>query len=554
LIVLFLSALTPCFGATVAGKIRSDTRPLSDAKVVVFHQMAMIFLQRGVSDRNGQYVFNLEPGPYRIWVMKEGFVPRKVEVTIIDRDQEVDLDHNLVVNKTSPERQATQTLKKFLRDRNKDPYRTLNGPELIDPGYAPVVDQSIVGTVTSQTRQGIEGGTGQSSTVEVATWLNDQVRVDSRLINERYADTAGDTMEIQAGVSMELRSLGLDVRAESIQSVEEESQLNGSSKFLQITGHYEQDFMTRTSLSYRSSEDGSFDQEEVSLAQHLDYAFGDQALSHEITLTGWQQNDDVLAQRALVATSWKHRPESILGLRTDLDTISLERERTTISKLWMTGEHETDTLRFHSRLGVQHQEETSGLVQYHQVSSEFGNVQVSAKYIEDTGIQPFSSRDVFGVYLPRPVTPHANESFYRSPSREAVLSLGYAHYGGWSSRVDWADSRDNAHLLQARNDNTFRSHARQDAHYYAYSLSSDRWGSRLELNHGRNESEETSFTSTGVRYTQLLNPFRGKGPGIFVELQMTNHPAIPEWWLLEELPWDPGIDNTWYQGHLSLQF
>ena len=553
LFLLFLSALVPCFGATVTGKVRADARPLSDAKIVVFHEMALIFLQRGVSDRNGQYVFNLEPGPYRIWVLKEGFFPRKVKVTILKRDQQIKLDHDLLPNDLVPRSETTQYLKKYLRNRNKEPYRSTEGPVLIDTSLTPSPDQSLVGTVSSQTRQDIQGGTGQQSTVEVATWLNDQIRVDSRLTNERYTDSSDETLQIQAGLTMDLNALGLEVRAESIQPMEERDQTGGS-KHIAVTGQYQRDFKTTTSISYRSSKDGSFDQQEVQLSQTVDYSILDQPLKHEVNLTGWEQNNQSLAERATVVTSWKQNPEGVLGLRTDLDTLALEDSRTTITKFWMTGEHQAESWQFQSRLGVQQEEDNQDLIHYYRIHSDWGHFRFAAEYSEDSQLQPYSSRDIFGLYLPRPITPYANESFYSNNNRETGVSLGYDHGRGWNSQMNWSQSQDRARLLQAHNAAFFKPEAEHQSRYYAYSLASDRLGTRIELSHGVNEGDQVDFSHTGLRYTQLLNPFRGKGPGIFVELQMTSHPVIPAWWLLDEMPWDPEIDNTWYQGHLSLQF
>jgi len=547
----FLMALavgSPCYSATLSGMVQAgEAGTVSDAKIVVFNEMAMLFVQRGKTDRNGRYLFSLSPGSYRIWVLKEGFQPDRAEALIVDRNQKFKLTHNLTSQPSQIS--ATDKMKQLLRgQRNKDPFREISQPALFS-ALLPEWDNSLGGTFSSHAVQDLSGHSGQRSTVEVAARLNDGLTLESKLTNERRQHS--DTMEIEAGLALTWRSMNLEVHGLSIQNPSDHG--SGSTRKIRLFGNYNDRFSSHTQLSYTLSDNLSQRQQELHLAQDIAYQVLGNGLSHELRLTGWEMDGGVLDNHVAFRTDWGYLPN--LGLRADMDVFTHDGDSTSTTKLWMTGrlDDPRDRFKLSSQIGAMSFEDHTGLVQKHAITADRGNVTVEAEYMEDAAFSSYNAQDVYGAYAPQPLTPFASQSFYHHKDRNAALKLGIMHSSHWASTVTLGREESKASLIHSYLQN-YRDRAQHEALTYAYMLSSHRWGSTIELSHSKNTAEDANFDQTGVRYVQAINPFRNRGLGLQLELQMTNNPSLPAWWLLSDMPWDPMENNTWYQGHLSLQF
>ncbi len=551
-LILILGFAAPGFAATLKGLVTADEAPISDARVLVFHGITgSLFVHRGKSDRNGRYFFKLDPGPYRVIVMKKGYQPIKANAMIYHNKGMVALEHQLqsTVNGVEPSFVVRKTLRK-----NKDPHKRIGQDALIDATLAPAPDQSFAGSVETRSLRGLDGDVGLSSAVQVRAQVGDSVRVDSSVVNERRDSMASDAYQIKASVAVELGEGEFGIDAETIHMPD--ADLGVGSRAVGLSGEYGRDVRLTSSLSMRQSQGEVEDQQELSLDQQIAYSLSSHPVAHKVAYTDWQRDHDLLARYAAVSTEWRHGKLDWLGLQSDLEYFTLRDASRTAAKVWLAAERRSadDRLLVNSKVGVREEEGEAGLVQNHQIGASWGSLNLFGEYVEDYAYQSFASADVFGEYLPQPLTPYANESFYSTKTRQAALRLGLDHGSGWASGFSLKHADDQASRLYAHDATAYRNQTGRQSTEYGYSLSTDRYGSRIEINHASNENDAVSFDQTGLTYTQAFNPFRQRSLGFLLELQMKNTPGVPAWWLLQELPWDQNETGAWFEGHLSVQF
>ncbi len=546
--LIALAMASPCYAATLSGRVEAeDAGTVSDAKIVVYNEMAVFFVQRGKTDRNGNYLFTLSPGSYRIWVLKEGYQPDRAEALIIDRDQKFKLTHFI---KAQPSQiSATDKVKQLIRgQRNKNPFRELSQPE-ISIALLPEPDTSLAGAFSAHATQDLNGESGQRSTVEVAARLSERITLESKLTNEHRLQR--ETMEIEAGVNVKWGAMNVDIKAHAIQ--DPNSSELGNSRKLRLFGNYNDRFASHTTMSLLLSDNLAERSHEMHLSQDVSYKLGGYDLRHELNLSGWEYSDQASASEVKLSTDWNLSP--FLGLKADVDMFSYDGDQLSDASFWLTGARQTtgEWLKIQSQVGVRTSEQDPELVQQHTIVADHGKLTIEAEYRQDAAFSAYNSVDVYGTFTPRPLTPFANESFFTQKDRQANLKLGLIHSSQWTSTLRMGHEESQASLIHSYRPD-YKSEADYEAQTYAYMLSSHRWGSKIEVSHSKNATEDMAFDQTGVRYVQALNPFRNRGLGLQLELEMTSNPNLPAWWLLAETPWDPMENNTWYQGRLSLQF
>lgn len=547
---------SPLFSATLSGIVLSENQqPISGAKVIAVHELAMLLVQQATSGRRGEYHFDLEPGPYRIIILKEGFRPLDAHAMVLSNEQELVLTHDLLVELSLSQKQPTQNLKRMLRRSNREPHKALAEEPLLDIGLMPMRDNSFAGTVKTFSRQDLRGELEQTSMVELETRINDQVQVHSSLTNRHRNAYHGGLLQMAAGVAFDLSYMSLGLKAETIQH--HDSSDRDSSKALTLSSRYGRDLEQSSNLGVKQSDGRGEEQQEIALQQNLTYELLDTPVRQEVRLTNWDRGAATMARRAHILTDWSPEEKGRFGMRSDVDLLDFEGTRTTLTKLWVTGKHHSAEGRYtlRSSVGFAHDaDEDQNLVQQHQLGIHLGSLRLTTEYRREANLMPFSSREIYGLYMPLPLTPYANESFYKNRDTETNMLLALDHGWGWNSRLGWSRLENDATLLFTHQEDTFRSNVHHRADTFAYSISSRRLGTRIEIKHSQNRNDEEAFDQTGVVYVQSLNPFRNKGLGVLLELHMKNNPDLPAWWMLENLPWDPREGNTWYEGHLSLQF
>jgi len=553
-LILALGLAAPVYAATLKGVVTAEGAPVSDARILVFHGMtSSLFVHKGKSDRNGRYFFSLDPGPYRVFVLKKGFAPDKQEKMIFHHEEAVSLEHDLDL--TGPV-EPSLVVKDMLR-KNKEPHKSLAADVAPEVTLAPpALDQSLIGTVETRSLRGLDGNVGHSSSVQVRTQLTNSVQLASSVINERRQGLPDDAYQIKAGVAVDLDRFEFGVDAESITAPGAEDA--AGSRAMSLTGAYGHDVQLRGSVSLKQSQNlaDQARERELNLDQQVSYNLADHPITHHVAYTDWERDSATLARHAAVSTQWRHGRLEWLGVQSDLEHFSLRDASVTTAKMWLMGETDLadDRLSVKTRLGVHSEEDHVAPVHHSQISAAFGPFSLYGEALEDYGFESFSAIDVFGEYLPQPLTPYANESFYKTRTRQASLRMALEHGDGWSSGFSWRRADDQASRLYAHDLSIYRPQTGRETQEYAYSLATDRYGSRIEINHSRNANDAMRYDQVGLRYSQALSPFSQRGMGVLLELQMRNAPGLPAWWLLQELPWDKDEEGAWFEGHLSVQF
>ena len=553
-LVFALVLTTPCFAGKLKGTVVSDEgRPLSGARIVIFHDMALLVLQQGTSDRNGQYFFTLEPGPYRIYVLKKGYQPFHGRTLVVHERDTVVLVHKL--EKEVALSESKSSLKDILRRSNLKPDKKMNQEFLIARDLElPQTRETFRGSVQTESRQSLQGNLEQFSSVRVKTQLAHGMALESSMTSSNHDHYANPTTQIQAGVSVNLNQVALDISAESIRlskAVEP-----NRSKAVSISGDYGTGHQSSTSLSMVQSLRNAEEQESFSLVQKNAFQMAGHQLVNQARYTTWETNGIEHATKADLKTQWKPDPGAKLGLQTDVDYLNLDQGTRTAAKVWLTGDHMDPQERFaiESKIGLRKEQQDEEWVQKHQITAQTGAVELQAHYSQDCNFNALAARDLFGSYLQNPQTPYSNESFYKTTSQAFWLQSRLIHSQRWHSQLKWSRHQDTADLLYAGRPEDFKTEAGHSRQILGYSLHAPKLGARLELNHAQNQSDEVRFETSELVYGQSLNPFRNKAMALLIEFRMKNNPTIPAWWLLQEMAWKNGQLGTMYEGQLSLQF
>jgi hypothetical protein len=162
-------ACTQLFAETrIKGSVvTEDGKPLSGAKIVVFSGLGSFLMLRTDSDRNGNYRLQLAPGPFRLMVLKKGFLPHFATFTLRSDVAEESFQHVLQPDLQVGENRQIKVLKHILRSSNRSPLRQTTEQEL--PGRAEAVHSSgasLQGSLQSQRRSGDGNGSSSSLAVE----------------------------------------------------------------------------------------------------------------------------------------------------------------------------------------------------------------------------------------------------------------------------------------------------------------------------------------------------------------------------------------------------
>ncbi|CAM2068350.1 Carboxypeptidase regulatory-like domain-containing protein [Sulfidibacter corallicola] len=560
-LAIAFAGLMPCFGATITGLVQTEEgRPLSGAKIVIFHEMAHILVQRGISDRNGQYQFNLEPGQYQLFVLKKGYLPVRTKALLRYNRETIALRHDLPLELDLSENEQTRhKLKRMIRRANRDPYRELDGLALVKTGSplgpiprSSIVDDSLTAKVTTGARQGLNGDE-QRATVMLVTQVTDAVSVNSSLRNDRRADGLPESFQIMAGVDYAGQDFSIGLEAETIR--DEMEDLPGRTERLHLEGRFGDQVVANTRVSLIDTHAFTDRHRELRLEQELDYDLLGQVISHQVRFGDWQRNQNPLARQASFDTIWKYRDNAMLGLASEVDYLTVENGDFTSAKLWVTGDHQREDQRFavQTKLGVHEEEQHSGVVQQHFASARFGVVGIELEFADDFDYRPYASHDVFGAYLQTPSSAYVNEGFYKNENRSTEVRVGMDH-GTWESKVTWSQQDGNVEQVQPIDNPLFKSNAQFRTRDVAYQLTSARYGSLLEIRYSKNEGDTTRFDYTELVFGQTLSPFRDRALLVLIEIQASNQPTLPAWWILERLPWDVLERGAWLEGQVSFQF
>ncbi|MDJ0840538.1 MAG: carboxypeptidase-like regulatory domain-containing protein [Acidobacteriota bacterium] len=554
LLFLLVGCSLPLSAGKLIGTVyNKDGRPVNQAGVFVFHEMASVVVQQGKTDRNGKYYFSVVPGPYRVMVLHPGHPAKIQRVLVLHEFDKITLTHQ-IGSETAMAKNGAEKLKDLLRNKSREPYRDVEHTPWIAFDLNPHRPENLVGKVQTGTRQGWQGEFETVSSVEVQAQINDQVSMHSKLTSGNARAFDSSTRQIQAGVRMDLNNVALDISAETIH--DPDTVRDGESQVITLGTNYGKALQSGTRLSLTNSEQGEDQQEEITVEQEASWRAGSHLIGHDARITGWDHNGDIFARHATLGTEWRYAPNAPVSVSGEMGYLDVPEGPHKNAKLWVGGDYDNlwNRLALNTRIGMCAEEGEHNVVQQHSLGADMGRFNMQASYRDDTGYKPYATRDLFGIYMVQPLTPYSNESFYRNRFRELGLETKLDHGRGWDSTVYFRRSEEDADLLYNNGDLGFKDDAGRKVKSLGYAVEARRMGARLELVHSMSEAEEAAFATSELAYGQTLLPMRNKGMIFQLELRMKNNPAVPAWWLLEEGPWLAGDQGLFYEGQLSLQF
>jgi len=549
-IVILLGLATPAMAAKLRGVVGTeDIKEISGARVIVLNEMATMFLQQGMTDSKGVYIFNLSPGLYHIFIIKDGYQILHTKALIVHPLDELNYQHLLVPKAAVSEDPQATFLKKKLRENRDHREMVLEPLEAI--AWTPAEREDLfTGALRTESRQDLQGNTAYISSVELETPLAAGVALHSSVSNEHREHD--QTEHFSARLMVDLENVDLDIDAESIRVPT--NQLLGYSKAAGVTGTYGEEVRSATHVTFKQSRLARDEERELSLHQEAVYTVGNGPMRHDARLTSWQRNGEDIARFTTLATDWQTGGDDALGLAADMDYLELGPGRYTTARLWLTGErHVGDNLAIWSRLGLHREQSQSSMVQRHRAAVNLGAWQMLAEFSRDIGVAALASSDVFGDYLVRPELPFLHEGFYRNDRALMALQIGLNYGPSWTSTLRWEKHDEEALLLATEESSPFKAMADRNNESFAYTLRSVEHGARVEIHHNRQQSGQNSLESSELIVGQALNPFRNKALALMFEFRLKSNPYLPAWWLLEEGMQAEG-EGTMYESRLSLQF
>ncbi len=549
---LVLTLTAPSLAATLHGTVlNEENRPVSGAKVILFHDLASILIQRGISDRNGFYQFEIGPGPYRVFVIKKGYRTLRAQIMALKEKERIDRTHILL--RPMDERQNPQKndLKSILLDSQRKPYRFLHGDLLPEPQFSPVQPPSFSGVFRTAARHDLQGNLKNRSALDVQTKLADRIQMQTGFIKDGHENSRQGALRVRAGLSLHLAPAQLEAEAESIQG-QGETRPNHSSRFA-FSADYGNRVKLSTATSIKQSTSSEWDQEERTLTQQVAYQLFEMPIQHRASFREWRTHLEALARQVSLQTQWAARPRGAWGLSSRIDRLEIDETKYTRFKLFATQAHEGNHLALHSRVGVLHEDGQNALLQHYQVNIDLGLAQLTSAYEQDAFLAAYAVYDLFGSYLELSM-PYRNESFFERETANAMLRLKFASGFSLHSELYWEHYREQAALLFARNLNDFKPEASLNTHRYGYAVESKRLGASLEWVYSHNRSQELGFNQHQLSYLQTLSPAQAKGLHFYVEFQVKRQPTLPAWWLFQMLPWNPNETLTHYEGQVKMQF
>lgn len=544
----------PCFGATLKGVVtNSDGMAVSKARVLVVHDMALVLAQRRNTDFDGRFHFELDPGPYRIFILKRGFRPAFSSILILDEQEEINLDQILDTeseNTADKNEDRATRLKEVFRGSNLNPLHQVDVPLYIRASLAPRETTGFVGSVRTGSRRDLDGSLERLSAVEVRTRLGSSVSLTSSLATEAR-DHGDDATRIRAEMDMQTSALGLAVEAEAIQGTYDDAY----SRRAVVKVGYGDMVRLKTGVGATATRLPDAEQRQLRLTQEVHYGLGLHQLAHQVALSDWRDGESGFARRAVLHTDWQHEALKWFAVSLDHDALELVNQPAAHdTHVWLKADNGAQPVKVSAAVGYQSDGHQDSWVQRHGIAGQVGPVSVQLNYRNDRDYRPLTSGDVYGSYLHTPMAPHALESFVAMHHTGFGLEMGLEHGAGLSSRLDWRRADDTGEVLFAPVAGVFLAAAGRREDRISYGLRSSYLDAGLTYTYSDNSGDNGAYIRQALAYRQALAPFRNKAMGLSVELSVQDNPNLPAWWLLAELPRSFDNNEHWYEGHLAFQF
>lgn len=558
-ILLTLGLVLPAYSASVHGLVQTpEKRPISGAKIVIFHELSMVLVQRIVTDRNGVYRVNLASGPYRLVVLKQDYHPVFEKLLLRHDDAEKKLTHELVSVLTVADQENMRNLKHILRNSDREPLKQRRG--VIEPQLAwqRPGELGLAGEIATSAKPGLDGSVGWASQVTLRSLLRDHIEVEAELTREQSerTDRSLDVQHVDAEVAWVDDSWS--VRLEGGSSGESESQLEDGSQHLAASSHLSRSLDWKGNLDVRESRRMDGTQTLYCLDQGLRHRVGQRSLEHQMEVQRWEDGtgmDATSADYCVYLANGTHHPLGLSGHFSSLESGDM---------VWQTTEIRVSgvaclvgrKLNIASEVGVNRHAEEEFVVHNHRLTADFGDWRLHAGYHRGADFEAMSSAQVYGPHFRDPLVPDYFESFFFDFVTRSEMGVDVDFLGDWRGHVSISQREETADLVSSLTDEKFNQIASVNSRQGLCVLENRAWAGQLSVGLSHQSNEVVSFRQTEVAYAQEFNAFvdGGRIPSFFVMVKVARQPNVPGWWLLTEMPWNPDHQNTFYEGQLRMVF
>lgn len=553
---------TPCFAATLTGSVTDDNGvAVYKARVLILNDLSLALSQRKNTDFNGRYHFDLDPGPYRILLLREGFQPVFEAVLILHEAEQLKVDFKLkplealANNREDPkaknEENRTNRIKEVFRGSNLNPMRedTLHA-------YAPAsqVDHenpAVAGQIRSGSRRDLQGELEQTRSLEVKTRISDTMALASAYADAKNA-LGQNTVDYAATMSVELPEAVLALMAQTRRHGDFPEHVSDRAQF---AAKYGEDLPMATVVDMQASKSASADQRFLSLNQNMTLELGQSRVSGQLDAADWRDQGDSYASRAQLGVRWQSMDFPFISGATEIESLDAGGIQTQREAVWMAF-HNVDKgsgPRIKSEFGYQDQAGAHAWMQRHRFGITLGLVALEAHYADERNLLSLTSTDLFGSYLSSNATPYLHEGFVDDHRREFGLEVGFKPTTSLDTVFTWQRTRNLGQVRYSRRADFFRNDAEREEDRLGLGVQVRDYDATLHYTYAYNQSTSANFALQALSYRQNFSPFRNKALGLHLELILQDTPDLSSWYLFESLPWLESREN-WYEGRLALQF
>lgn len=409
--------------------VTEDGKPLSGAKIVVFSGLGSFLMVRTDSDRNGHYRLQLAPGPFRLLVLKKGFLPHFATFTLRADVAEESFQHVLQPDLQVGENRQIKVLKHILRSSNRSPLRQTAGQELLDETRAGVPAlASLLGSLQSQRSSGAGEGSSSSLAVEAllpGSWL-------------LLAGMDQSSLERSSGVNQQARYRAqLAHEADGWRWAGQGSWLSGAEGTLMspsgqaLSSHWEFRGNHELSGGLGWAELGNGDQEACWLQahQHWSHRQGAQQLTASVHVHQWRLPASRVNQ-VVASSAWSRQQKGWTGLSLTANSLVTAKGRWTVFEVESGASFAwwQERLSLDTRWGLGGSSEAPRVLQRTRMALQGNRFSASLSSQDGEALVRYGAREVHGAWGAAPLDLDPAHGF--GVTRRRSLAASFQWQGG----------------------------------------------------------------------------------------------------------------------------
>ncbi len=537
------------YGATLRGHVEGESeRSLSGAKIVVTHELSMVLVQRVTSDRNGIYQTSLPPGPYRVIVLKKGYLPAIESVILAAERSVIDLKHVLESEMTLGNNRDLTEIKHILRNSNREPHKDLMSPIPARELLASLTpqDTSLQGSLATRTLPGFSGSAGYVSEFAMTTEVKG-VRINTA-VTRQSGRQLQESLEVNTDVTVPVRNWSLMVGAGNIESANKS--LDAGTQSLRVVTQHTGLVDLTTEYSFQESRTAEQKEQAYALSQSVRHRISDSEMNHQFEARSWDQAHDDLWMLQYGA-DWKSQREPSLSMKAGVEYADSVNQQVSRSQLHVRHQSALgDRWTLSAQLGVT---DRADFQHDYQAAARLGSISFFGGFADQQHLTAVTEQDIYGDYLENNLTPFQVESLIDRSVKETTAGLELPLVSSWRSQVSWSH-RDEQSMLISGDVLEYDQAASIKSQTWQCSIAEPHLDRELKLEFSDLEGSDMSFRQQTLSYRQNLLPFGRNQVHFAFELSAARQPRVPMWWLLNETPWDPSAASTYYEGHVRMLF